>query len=208
METVIKLLFAVGTTITGMWVLDSSEDRIGEMRESVSEVAPPVSSSSPGVVDTSDTLPSATRGVAVLVESTTTIPAPRVWDGPIAEYYGAGSGCTGEEANVVARAFWQVGASDETVSWALRMMSRESTCDPTVVNNNRRTGDDSWGLCQINALAGHFDAPDGIVSWWDRTLFAYDFNYNAHACAHLWTVCGRGPWTYGNYYCSTPDELR
>jgi len=148
-----------------------------------------------------------TRAVRVQVPTTTTstLPPLRQWEGPIPEQYGAGSGCTREEAGIVARAFWTRGATDDTVLWALGMISRESTCDSAAHNGNRRTGDDSWGLCQINALAGHFGS-NGIVAWYDRFRFAVDFGYNADACAHLWSVCGRGPWNYGDYYCEQPTS--
>jgi len=143
------------------------------------------------------------RGTAVQVETTTTIPEPRRWTGPIPAYYGGDTGCTPAQAQIVADHYWRSGASDDTVLWALTMISRESTCNPAVINNNRRTGDDSWGLCQINVLAGHFRG-DGIVADYDRYRFATDFEYNVAACVKLWTVCGRGPWNYGDYYCKTP----
>jgi len=145
------------------------------------------------------------RSVAVQVETTTTIPEPRRWTGDIPAYYGDDTGCTPEQADMVARAFWAHEASDDTILWALTMISRESTCDSAAHNGNRSTGDDSWGLCQINALAGHYD-PDGIVAEYDRYRFAIDFEHNANACATLWSVCGRGPWNYGNYYCQEPES--
>lgn len=140
------------------------------------------------------------RGVPVQVETTTTIPAPRVWDGVIPEFYGAGTGCSRDEASVVARRLWDAGGSDDTVVWMLGVMSRESACDSSAHNGNRRTGDDSWGLCQINTLAGWFD-PDGLLADVDRYRFATDFALNVEACIRLWEECGRGPWNYSNYYC-------
>lgn len=150
-----------------------------------------------------------TRGTAVQVADTvyvaptTTLPE---WDGPLPAYYGPGTECTQEEAGMVARAMWNAGANDDTVLWMLKTMSRESGCDPAAHNGNRNTGDDSWGLCQLNVLAGFFK-PGNILGDFDRYRFATDFYYNAQACARLWTECGRGPWNYGNYYCRTPDEL-
>lgn len=148
-----------------------------------------------------------TRGVPVQVETTTTIPAPRVWEGPIPAHYGAGSGCSPEEATVIAQSLWDRGADDDTVEWMLGMVSRESICDPAAHNGNRSTGDDSWGLCQINALAGWFSS-QGLLSDVDPHRFASDFAYNVDACVRLWVECGRGPWNYGNYYCRAPEELR
>lgn len=146
---------------------------------------------------------SAERGASYLVAEPET---PPQWNGSIPEYYGTGTGCTQEQATIVANIMWAKGASDDTVTWMLKTMSRESTCDSSVVNDNPRTSDNSWGLCQLNVLSGHFGS-NGILNGWDRYRFAYDFVYNVEACVHLWTVCGRGPWNYGNYYCSKPSEL-
>lgn len=151
-----------------------------------------------------------TRGTAVQVAETVYV-APtttlRAWTGPRPAHYGAGTECSPEEADMVARAMWAAGANDDSVLWMLATISRESTCDPAAHNGNRGTGDDSYGLCQLNTLAGFFK-PGQILAEFDRFRFANDFFYNAQACAELWTVCGRGPWNYGNYYCRTPDELR
>lgn len=146
------------------------------------------------------------RGTAVQVETTTTIPQPREWLGPLPSFYGGDTGCSRDEASTIARTMWKVGASDSSIEWMLSMISRESLCDPAAHNGNRRTGDDSWGLCQQNVLAGHFDS-DGILAGFDRYQFATDFEYNAAACAHMWSICGRGPWTRGDYGCRQPAEL-
>ena len=157
---------------------------------------------SPSVVEVTST---AVRGTAVQVETTTTIPEPRRWTGPIPAHYGEGSACTPEQATIVAHHMWHYGASDDTVEWMLGTISRESTCDPAAHNGNRGTGDDSWGLCQINALAGWFDTGQ-LLGDVDPNRFANDFEYNANACARLWSACGRGPWNYGNYYCKEPTS--
>ncbi|NDB65805.1 MAG: hypothetical protein EB168_09080 [Euryarchaeota archaeon] len=138
--------------------------------------------------------------------TTTTIPLPE-WTGSIPEVYGDGSGCTQEEASIIARALWDRGASDETVTKMLRIISRESLCDPSAHNGNRNTRDDSWGLCQQNNLSGWFDEGK-LLENYDRFAFAGNFAYNAESCAVMWEECGVGPWNYGNYYCSTPRELR
>jgi hypothetical protein len=147
----------------------------------------------------------AVRGNSYQVVTTTTIPPLRMWEGPLPAHYGGDTNCTKDQASIIARAFWFHNASDDTVLWALNMISRESTCDSSAHNNNSRTGDDSWGLCQINALAGHFSSK-GIVAEYDRYSFATNFQHNAEACAKLWSVCGRGPWNYGNYYCKQPTS--
>lgn len=149
-------------------------------------------------VTTSPTLPP--------VQTTTTVP-PREWEGDIHEEYGDGTGCTQEEANIVARAMWDVGASDSSVEWMLYVISRESTCDSSVHNGDRSTGDDSYGLCQQNNLSGWFDE-GSLLENYDRFAFASDFDLNAEACAVMWAECGKGPWTRGDYGCSTPKELR
>lgn len=195
----VAVLWAVGNATLG-------EARLDQLPEDVAPssvvLVPPTPAADPPAVATVTAAPR--RSVAVQVETTTTIPEPRRWTGPIPAYYGAGSACTPAQATIVAHHMWHHGASDATVTWMLDTISRESTCDPAAHNGNRRTGDDSWGLCQINALAGHF-SPGGIVADYDRHRFAVDFEHNAAACAELWSVCGRGPWNYGNYYCRTPD---
>ena len=138
--------------------------------------------------------------------TTTTVPLPE-WTGSIPEVYGDGSGCTQEEASIIARALWDRGASDETVTKMLRIISRESLCDPSAHNGNRDTMDDSWGLCQQNNLSGWFNEGK-LLENYDRFAFADDFAYNAESCAVMWAECSVGPWNYGNYYCSTPKELR
>lgn len=146
------------------------------------------------------------RGTQVQVMGTlpppTTLPG---WDGPLPAYYGGDTACTRDEASTVARAMWARGASNDTVEWMLKTISRESTCDSAAYNGNRNTGDNSYGLCQINTLAGFFKTGQ-ILADFDYTRFASDFSYNAEACAKLWSVCGRGPWNYGNYYCEEPKE--
>lgn len=146
-----------------------------------------------------------------LETTTTTIPAPpedtRVWTGSIPEIYGEGSGCSQEEANIIARAMWDQGASDDSVKKMLRIVSRESICDSSAHNGNTRTRDDSWGLCQQNNLSGWFDEGK-LLENYDRFAFGDDFALNAESCAVMWAECSVGPWNYGNYYCSTPRELR
>lgn len=139
--------------------------------------------------------------------TTTTLPPPRTWEGRISEVYGEGSGCSQAKANIIAREMWGVGASDDTVEWMLYVISRESLCRSSAHNDNRNTMDDSWGLCQQNNLSGWFDE-GSLLEDFDRFSFANDFEMNARSCAVMWAECGKGPWNYGNYYCSTPRELR
>jgi hypothetical protein len=145
----------------------------------------------------------AIRGNMVMVAEPQPDPG---WTGEIPSYYGGDTGCTKEQADIVAWKMRQLGANDETVYWMLKTISRESTCDSSSHNYNPRTGDDSWGLCQLNVLGGHFSSR-GILSGWDRYRFASDFNYNVDACVKLWTVCGKGPWNYGDYYCRKPSDF-
>jgi hypothetical protein len=127
----------------------------------------------------------------------------RVWTGSIPAYYGGGSGCTQANANLIARAMWDVGANDQQVSRMLNIVSRESGCDSSQRNLNSRTRDDSWGFCQINVLAGFFRS-NGLLAGFNRWAFADDPRSNARACAALYAQCGFGPWNYGNYYCRRP----
>lgn len=137
--------------------------------------------------------------------TTTTEPPLRMWEGKIGEAYGEGTGCSVEEASIIAREFWAVGAFDDDVEWALMMISRESLCRSYAHNGDRSTGDDSWGLCQQNRLSGWFNEGK-LLEHYDRYEFADNFELNAESCALMWSVCGRGPWNYGNYYCSTPKK--
>ena len=138
--------------------------------------------------------------------TTTTLPPPE-WLGNIPEEYGPGSGCTQEKASIIARAMWDRGALDSSVEWMLYVVSRESLCNSDAHNGNRSTGDDSWGLCQQNNLSGWFNE-GSLLENYDRFAFADDFVLNAESCAVMWEECGKGPWTRGDYGCSTPKELR
>ena len=195
----------------GYLVAGSPDDNTGRL-EIAAEVVPPLlpaSAAPPSTVDVeaATVSASAVRGAQQFeVVTTTTTPLP-VWMGGLPAYYGAGSECTRDEASRVARAMWAEGANDWTVDWMLTIISRESTCDPAAHNDTVATGDDSWGLCQLNARAGFFES-DGILAEFDRYRFAVDFDHSAQACARLWAVCGRGPWIRGDYGCRVPEELR
>ena len=142
------------------------------------------------------------------VAPTTTAPPPEPeWTGNIPEHYGPGSGCSRAKATIIARQMWAVGASDESVEWMLRIVSRESRCDSAAHNGDRSTGDDSYGLCQQNNLSGWFSEGKLLESF-DRFAFATDFDLNARSCAVMWAECSKGPWTKGDYGCYTPKELR
>lgn len=143
----------------------------------------------------------ARRGTARQV--TPTVPPPYQWPGdlPHAPYAPA---CDRAQATVVAGAMHDVGASDASVLFMLRTISRESGCRYWVHNVNRRTGDDSYSLCQLNARAGHF-GPGGVLAGWDRWRMLSDFTYAAEGCARMWSVCGRGPWVRP-YGCVRPTS--
>ena len=146
----------------------------------------------------------AVRGGQVQVNPPpSTSPPQREWTGAIPSYYGGTTGCSQTNATLIARAMWDVGANDAQVYRMLNIVSRESGCDSSAYNPNRRTGDDSWGFCQLNSLAGFF-RPGGILESYNRWSFADDPRHNAQACAALYAVCGFGPWNYGNYYCRRP----
>jgi len=153
------------------------------------------------------------KPVRVVTQATrVSVPEPQpeptpAWGGNIPNHYGEGSGCTREQASIIAIAMWAEGANDDSVEWMLGTISRESHCNSSAYNGNRNTGDNSYGLCQLNTLAGFFRTGQ-ILDGYDYNAFAEDFQLNAQACARLWAVCGKGPWNYGNYYCSTPSELR
>ena len=126
-----------------------------------------------------------------------------VWTGPRPSYYGAGTGCSQQNANLIANAMWNVGAQNWAVEKMLGIISRESGCSSAAYNGNRRTGDDSWGFCQLNVLAGFFRSGQ-ILGAYNPYSFAGNPAHNAAACAKLYSVCGFGPWTKGDYGCRRP----
>jgi len=135
--------------------------------------------------------------------TTTTVPPLPTWTGPRPAYYGGNTGCSQANANLIARAMWNVGADDWAVEQMLYIVSRESGCDSSAYNGNRRTGDDSWGFCQLNVLAGFFRSGQILASF-SPYRFAADPWHNAQACAALYRACGFGPWIKGDYGCRPP----
>ena len=135
--------------------------------------------------------------------TTTTTPPPAPgWNGRIPSYRSGGA-CEKWKADSIARSMWNVGASNAAVERMLLIVSRESNCNSGAYNGNRGTGDDSWGICQLNALAGFFSS-NGILRSFNRFAFASNFAHNADACAKLYSVCGFGPWTKPTYGCRRP----
>ena len=146
--------------------------------------------------------------VVVRTVGTGTQGAPRApgggsWQGSRPAYYGGGTGCSQYMADVVANAMWARGASNNAVTNMLAIISRESGCNSAAFNGNTSTGDQSYGLCQINALAGFF-RPGQILSGYSPSAFAGNPEHNAAACAALWARCGFHPWQKGNYGCHRP----
>ena len=129
-------------------------------------------------------------------------PPPRVWTGNIPVHPG-GRGCSQTNANLIANAMWDVGANDSQVQKMLLIVSRESGCDSAAHNGNRKSGDDSFGFAQQNALAG-FYRPGGILADYDRYAFATDPALNARAVAAMYAACGFHPWNKPNYGCRRP----
>lgn len=216
----------VAAMLDAVDVLEQSEldARSLSIGDAVYVVAPPVTAAAVSVptISAPTTEPAPTRGGPVAavtpsatatrgtqVQATPTDPPPPstvpMWAGPI-PVYGNRGGCTIENATIITARFAARGASRDTQEWALRMVSRETGCDTSKRNRNERTRDDSYGICQLNARSGHF-GPNGILSGWDRDRLLVDLVYAADACAHMWTVCSRGPWT-PPYSCTTPSELR
>ena len=145
----------------------------------------------------------ASRGTQVVVNPPPPPPPPTpVWTGNIPVYPG-GRGCGPANANLIANAMWDVGANNAQVTQMLLIVSRESGCDSAAYNGNRKTGDDSWGFCQQNALAGWFK-PGQTLAGFNRFNFASDPGLNARSCAAMYARCGFLPWRYGNYGCRRP----
>ena len=135
--------------------------------------------------------------------ATPATPKKREWTGPIPAYYGPGSECTQANANLIARAMWNMQANNDQVLRMLTIISRESGCDSAAYNDNPATKDRSYGFCQLNALAGHF-GPNGTLAGYNPHAFQFDPRHNADACAALWVRCGFGPWIKGDYGCRRP----
>jgi hypothetical protein len=171
---------------------------LGEHIEAVQEI---VNKNVPKV-----TSPARATATATRLDPPTPTPPPSsggVWTGPRPAYYGGGSGCSQANANLIANAMWNVGAQNWAVEQMLGIVSRESNCNSAAHNGNRRTGDDSWGFCQLNVLAGFFRSGQ-ILSAYNPYSFAGNPSHNAAACAKLYSVCGFGPWIKGDYGCRRP----
>ena len=125
------------------------------------------------------------------------------WSGRIPEHYGRGSGCTRQQAGVVAAEMRSVGANSGEVEKMLGIISRESGCKSSAINMNSRSRDRSHGLCQQNSLASWFDQGQ-LLGHIDRWAFPNDFRLNAYSCALMWSRCGFLPWQQGNYGCQRP----
>jgi hypothetical protein len=130
-------------------------------------------------------------------------PKPYVWEGARPAGAPWGIPCSVSDATVVAQSLIARGANDSDIVYMLGVIGRESGCRYWVHNYNRPTRDDSYSLCQANAMAGHFGS-NGVLAGWDRYRMLADMKYAADACAQMWATCGRGPWNAGNYYCEPP----
>lgn len=123
-------------------------------------------------------------------------------------FYAGRPACSLEQAAQIAAGFAAVGASTSTQHWAVYVASRESGCDYTALNVNRSTRDRSVCMHQLNAHPGGPLAPGGVLTeagWTIETATA-SFVSCVAAAADLWSVCGRGPWTHGDYTCRRPQE--
>ena len=97
--------------------------------------------------------------------------------------------------------------------WAKRIMWRESRCEGTAHNGNRGTGDDSYGLFQVNRFKGKWgDSYIDLGAWFDASGYTLTVMRTpvgaVKAAGALFEACGKGPWNRGNYYCSGSGELR
>lgn len=129
-------------------------------------------------------------------------PKPYMWTGALPAGAPWGIPCNREQATVAALAMLAVGGDNNDIEKMLAVFGRESGCRYWVHNYNAATRDDSYSLCQLNAMAGHFGS-NGIMSGWDRWAMLGSFSYAAKACAYMWSQCGFGPWIKP-YGCSKP----
>lgn len=92
----------------------------------------------------------------------------------------------------IRSAFASAGASVNTQDFFVFVAWRESRCEQTAHNGNRSTGDNSYGLFQINLLP---NALGPLMSSWgyDAGNLLNGFT-NVQAAVRLWQYCGQGPW--------------
>lgn len=135
------------------------------------------------------------------------LPSWRVTDDGV-PYFAGRPACTVGQASLIASGFADAGASVDTRWWAVYVASRESGCDHTAVNTNTATRDRSVCMHQLNAHPGGPLAPGGVLhtAGWTIETAAVSFESCVLAAAQLWSVCGRGPWTKGDYSCRRPES--
>lgn len=120
-------------------------------------------------------------------------------------YYAGRPACTADQAQTIASAFADAGASIPTRQWAIYVASRESGCNYLAYNG--RGSDRSYCAFQLNALNGPL-SPTGYLTRLGYTPASVTSSLAAcaEAAAALWERCGKGPWIYGDYSCRRPSS--
>lgn len=204
-----------GTVITSTTTAPNTPPPTSTLNESPANESPTVTESTSGSMTSlaptptpsfespSTTTPTPTSATFSPEPSSTTSSHER-WLNPIPSYRPGGA-CSQSQADTTAHKFRHEGASDDTITWALTVFSRESNCDHTSYNFNDDTGDESYSLCMANAKSGVFTSIGKLAGWSPNKMLT-SFDYALDACVELWTSCGRGPWRYGAYYCERPTS--
>lgn len=161
----------------------------------------------PVIPRTTPPAPSTTIGFAPAPAAGAGLPSWRVTNDGV-PYFAGRPACTVVQASQIASGFADAGASVDTQWWAVYVASREAGCDHTAVNINRTTRDRSVCMHQLNAHPGGPLAPGGVLhtAGWTIETAAVSFESCVLAAAQLWSVCGRGPWTKGDYSCRRPES--
>jgi LysM repeat protein len=146
------------------------------------------------VVTTTTVAPPTTSKPTPVATTPATSPAP-----PVAPVSGRRThpGCWWEP--VIRQAFANAGASVNVQDFFVFVAWRESRCEQTAYNPNRSTGDDSYGLFQLNMLP---QALGPLMTSWGYTgSMLLNGNTNIQATVRLWQRMGQCPWNKPNY-CS------
>ena len=120
-------------------------------------------------------------------------------------FYAGRPACTVDQAQTIADAFADAGASIATRQWAIYVASSESGCNYLAYNG--RGSDRSYCAFQLNALNGPL-SPTGYLTRLGYTPATVTSSLAAcaEAAAALWARCGKGPWIYGDYSCRRPTS--
>lgn len=163
-------------------------------------VAPDQRLDPPAIAATGDTIeapPATSTSTTVTLVDVRQLDPPAAWPSAPAERLG-------NAIEVPPATFPPAGVAGDCSTWrpllewfgipfdeARPVMWRESRCDGYAFNGNASTGDESYGLMQVNRYRG-------LGDWWDSGGFTVEVmrtpTGSIAAAATLWHACGWGPW--------------